>query len=229
MNQEILNLIEIAIADGEITEKERSIILRKAESVGEDKDEVEMILDGKLALIKKQAKSEVDKAGNIVKCPQCKADVPSFTTKCEFCGHEFRNVDAISSVKIFFEKVEKLELQRANDTKGGWIGKSYNDRWGVDSIAKQKAELVKSFPVPNSKEDILEFLSLATPRAKKCNSNFFYKNYIAGTTQSEELINNAFKEKCEQIIMKAGFSFKNDPATLNDIRYYAEELKIKMK
>ena len=45
MHPEIENLINMAIADGEVTEKERAIILRKAEGFGEDKDEVEMILE----------------------------------------------------------------------------------------------------------------------------------------------------------------------------------------
>ena len=54
MNAEIENLIEMALADGEVTEKERAIIFRKADTLGEDKDEVEMILDGKIALLKKE-------------------------------------------------------------------------------------------------------------------------------------------------------------------------------
>jgi len=234
MNQEILNLIEMAIADGDISEKERSIILRKAEKVGEDKDEVEMVLEGKLAMMKKQERPAVEKAGNVIKCPQCKADVPSFTTKCEFCDHEFRNIEAVSSVNIFFERIEQLESKRSNDTMGGMLGGLGKMMSGnhlvADSIAKQKAELVKSFPVPNSKEDILEFLSIATPRAKQSNKSVFGKVFSGkGVDASVELVNDAFKEKCEQIIMKAGFSFKNDPKTMEEIRYYAKELKIKMK
>ena len=45
MHPEIENLINMAIADGDITEKERTIILRKADLLSEDKDEVEMILE----------------------------------------------------------------------------------------------------------------------------------------------------------------------------------------
>ena len=45
MHPEIENLISMAIADGDVTEKERAIILRKADLLSEDKDEVEMILE----------------------------------------------------------------------------------------------------------------------------------------------------------------------------------------
>lgn len=235
MNQEILNLIEMAIADGVVSEKERSIILRKAGTLGEDKDEVEMILDGKLAIMKKQERPAVEKAGNVIKCPQCKEVVSSFTTKCESCGHEFRNVDVASSVKTFFEKLEKLEHSRQDDNKsGGFMANSIfgkalsGDKLEADKISKQKAELIASFPIPNAKEDILEFLALAVPRAKNIKSGMA-EMWSGKQDQSEQIVAKAFKQKCEQIIMKAGFSFKNDESTLNEIRYYADDLKIKMK
>ena len=48
MHLEIEKLIDLAIADGQITEKERNVILKKAAELGVDADEVEMVLDGKL-------------------------------------------------------------------------------------------------------------------------------------------------------------------------------------
>ena len=54
MNPEIENLINMALADGEVTEKERAIILKKADALDLDVDEVEMILDGRIALIVKE-------------------------------------------------------------------------------------------------------------------------------------------------------------------------------
>jgi hypothetical protein len=52
MHPEIEKLINLTIASGQVTEKNRATILRKAEKLGEDKDEVELILDGELALLK---------------------------------------------------------------------------------------------------------------------------------------------------------------------------------
>lgn len=48
MNPEIEKLINMALADGQVTDKEREIILRKAEKLGLDVDEVEMYLEGRL-------------------------------------------------------------------------------------------------------------------------------------------------------------------------------------
>ena len=60
MHPELENLINMALADGEVTEKERGIILRKAETFGFDVDEAEMILDGKIALFQLSQGFEFD-------------------------------------------------------------------------------------------------------------------------------------------------------------------------
>jgi len=58
MNPEVENLINMAIAKGEITEKDKEIILQKAERVGENLDEIELIINGKSALLKKEQSSK---------------------------------------------------------------------------------------------------------------------------------------------------------------------------
>lgn len=120
MNLEIEKLIDLALADGIVTEQERAIILRKAEKLGEDIDEVEMILDGKIALMNKEknqlSTQKSNKEGDLKKCPSCGAPVESFNTKCSECGHEFKNIETSNSVKLFFLKMNELESQRSDDT-----------------------------------------------------------------------------------------------------------------
>ena len=98
MHPEIENLINMALANDEVTEKERAIILRKAKTLGVDKDEVEMILDGKITLIKNEKSltkgtnsSKSSKEGDIKKCPACGAGVKPFTEECADCGHVYRH------------------------------------------------------------------------------------------------------------------------------------------
>jgi membrane protease subunit (stomatin/prohibitin family) len=50
---ELEHLIQMVLADGEITEKERATVLKKAETLGLNVDEVEIILDGRLALMRR--------------------------------------------------------------------------------------------------------------------------------------------------------------------------------
>ena len=77
-NEQIEKLIELALADGELTEKEKQVLFKKAEAAGIDLDEFEMVLDAKL-FEKNQAKTETppvsapksDKFGDVKKCPSC--------------------------------------------------------------------------------------------------------------------------------------------------------------
>ena len=49
LSERIENLIEAALEDGVLTDKEREVILHRAEREGENVDEVEMILEARLA------------------------------------------------------------------------------------------------------------------------------------------------------------------------------------
>ena len=71
-----------------------------------------------------------------------------------------------------------------------------------------------TIPAGYSKEDMIEFLALAIPKAK---SNWF----------SADEFTKVWKAKCEQIIIKARFSFNEDKNTLKEIEKYAKQIKMK--
>ena len=77
-------------------------------------------------------------AGKIMKCPSCGENIPSFTAVCPTCGHEFRGTNSTNSVKELATKLEKA----TTDTR--------------------RADLIRTFPIPNTREDILEFMILAS-------------------------------------------------------------------
>jgi len=228
MHPEIENLINMALADGEVTEKERGIIMRKAEALGEDKDEVEMILDGKIALQKKEQigsqptiSPKSNKEGDLKKCPSCGAPVPSFNTKCSDCGHEFRNTQAASSIQKLYDEFQKIE-ESERSRERSWAQKLDGDLGVQRSVITRQISALAAFPVPNTKEDILEFLSIASSEAGKSASWFM------GMGQHPDyLFKKAWLSKCEQIIKKARFSMKDDKKTLDEIEVYAKQLKIK--
>ena len=47
-NDQIESLINLAIVDGNLTEKEKQILFKKAEAIGIDLDEFEMVIEAKL-------------------------------------------------------------------------------------------------------------------------------------------------------------------------------------
>jgi hypothetical protein len=154
MNPEIENLINLALADGLLTDKEREIIMRKAEALGEDKDEIEMILDGRILLMKLDQEKQLsdskisNKKGNLKKCPSCGASTKSFQNNCEECGHEFRNVDTNSSINELLNNLKKITKSQFQDNFGGFEKSKYFEA---------RAEVIRDFSIPTTKEDLIEF------------------------------------------------------------------------
>jgi hypothetical protein len=106
MHPEIEKLIDLALADGQITEKERKVILKKANEFGIDSDEVDMILDAKLHQI--QTKNKVsNKIEEIKKCPSCGNTISGLSKTC-LCGYII-NSGSINESKSLEKSIEILE------------------------------------------------------------------------------------------------------------------------
>jgi hypothetical protein len=249
MTEKLEKLITLALVDGEISERELEILQKKAKEEGVDEDELEMLLDTRLYERKEVLKEEIknsippppidkhktNKEGDLKKCPSCGAPVQSFITRCGDCGHEFRNTLASNSIQKLYDDIQKAEtIERAKpfakDTSlnGRLVGEHFANESRETSITNLKASIISNFPIPNSKEDILEFLSLAVPKSHKT-GNFFSRNYghTSWDIKRQNILAKVWKEKCIQIIMKARFSMKEDKTILSEIEYYAKELKIK--
>jgi hypothetical protein len=249
-NEQIENLINLALADGVLTEKEKQILYKKAEAIGIDLDEFEMVLDAKLfekqqtikEALPSVAAPKSDKFGDIRKCPSCAALLQSFQIKCSDCGHEIRNIDAVaSSQKLFdllqaatlrnskaisdheLQKSQRLDLLSQKHNGDGSLVKIFggssrnknqdeeredliremnNDRNKIEqSLENEKANIIKNFPVPNSKEDLLELLAMASSNA--------YDN--DGYLGDEEEV---WLQKTDQIYSKIKITAEKDPEFL---------------
>ena len=116
---------------------------------------------------KKENKRKEFFDGEIHKCPNCGEMLKAFETKCPSCGYELRGSKGGTN------KVEELskKLEKTKDVA-------------------QKKELISNFYVPNTREDIIEFFTLAVSQIDDSNEC------------SEAWIN-----KLEQTLMKAKLSF----------------------
>ena len=61
-SEQMEQLISAALADGVLTEKEKQILFKKAESLGIDLDEFEMVLDARLVELAKAEKVKAEVA-----------------------------------------------------------------------------------------------------------------------------------------------------------------------
>jgi hypothetical protein len=101
MHSEIEKLIDLAIADGKITEKERNVIFKKAAEYGVDVDEVEMVLEAKKHLHEKNTN------GTQIKCPACGNRISGLAKTCS-CGYVF-NTGTLKESKSLEASIETLE------------------------------------------------------------------------------------------------------------------------
>lgn len=108
--------------------------------------------------------------GEIHKCPACGETINAFLANCPACGHEFRGTSSARTLREFSEKLEGAITD------------------------KQRISLIRNYPVPNTKEDLLEFMILAS-------SNFDAKYYASHS--KEESISSAWFSKIEQCYQKA--------------------------
>ncbi len=249
-NEQLEKLIEMALMDGELTEKEKQILFKKAESFGVDLDEFEMVLEAKLFEKQKSDKPvsvapKSDKLGDVRKCPACGAIAETFATKCSDCGTEFRNIEASQNIIKFFEKLDDIESSRKdsiyeNTDKSNigigtilkylffWfiliplkllnfiINKSKPAKWSTTDSRKE--ELIMNFPIPVSREEIFEFLTLA--QSKIHTNNYF--NSLSEETKYKNAWNKIWLKKIEQINSKAILSMKNDKKSLDEVNIIVE-------
>lgn len=227
MHPEIENLINMALADGAVTEKERAVILRKAEALGEDKDEIEMILEGTITLFNKQINSlngqagvSTRKEGVVKKCPSCGSQVSSFQTNCNHCGHEFRNIEVVYSINKLHTELQNAEEVERNRPRS-WAEKIDGELAVAKAVANRQKAIISSFPVPNAKEDLMEFLSISCAEASK------KLGFFIASVHPEAVLKSAWRAKCEQVILKARLGMKDDKKALEEIGIYAKQIGIK--
>lgn len=144
-------------------------------------------------------------AGIIYKCPNCGEVLKSFEINCPSCGHELRGIQASSAVKEFALKLETIESRREDEKPRG-IFAATEAQQRISKTDEQKISLIKSFSVPNSKEDMLEFMILATSSMNMR----IYDSTNTSISKSEKAINDAWFSKVQQVYEKAKCSYSTD-------------------
>ena len=69
------------------------------------------------------------------------------------------------SLKEFTIKLQEIEANRKDKKSKGFFS-AYDASINISKTDEQIINLIKSFPVPNAKEDMLEFMILATSKNK---------------------------------------------------------------
>ena len=197
-NEQIEALISAALADGVLTEKEKQVLFKKAQSQGIDLDEFEMVLDARLVELKKAEKEKAEKSapksnklGNIRKCPNCGAVIGSFQMTCPECGFEFVGVGSNAFVEKFSQ-----ELQ---------------DKINNEDV--EESDFVKNYPLPMAKEDCIEMLNFILPKTSLSGSN--------GATR-------AWRSKYNAILAKLEVEGGKNPQIQEIVTFYKKKAKMSL-
>ncbi len=221
-SEKIEALIKAALADGELTEKEKQVLFKRAEAEGVDIDEFEMVLDARLVELRKENGAQTA-AQEVVAAEE---SVSHLIEMLESAEEKVR-----SRVANRNALVESHNARVDGKKKSFWNSDSDDDKedstdeWEEDEmVARKKADIIKMFPVPNTKGAFLEFINLAKPNAKKYG---FFKALSLST--EEGILNKAWRAKLEQLFSKARLTMKNDKELMEVIEQCAAELKIEIK
>lgn len=169
--------------------------------------------------------------GTILKCPNCGCIIGETTVICPDCGMRITGRAAVNSVQSFKDQLMEIEATR----KHGY-GAMFSFK--VDPADMKKLSLIRNFPIPNSVDDVLEFMLLAAANIEVNLSKQTGMNKFNSWGKSEETsatigttISNAWVAKMQQAYQKAEIMFPNDPAFSGIQKLYFDkmkELKIKV-
>lgn len=236
-------LISAAVADGEISDMERQVLIRNAQEEGVAMDEFVMILEARLyeqreVLLARQKemehKHQMEKASvmaeaakaaaavappkenKLSKCPNCGAPIKALATSCPDCGYEYNSHtnEENSAWERLNRMLNDVDNERAKGLIGGYLSLLGQGNSTPEKIEKKK-RIITNFPIPSDKRSILDFFVSCATIAKE--GNFFTKDPIAG----------AYKTKAKQVLVKARIIMKDDPKLLGELNELAKTYKIK--
>lgn len=197
-SKELEAVIDAALADGVITEKERAVLHKKALLEGVDPDELDVVIEGRLAKMKREVDwlrptpPATEKRGNIVKCPNCGATIEAGAVSCKECGYVFTNVAANrSSEKLSKLIEEKVSIYRGIITRAGDDEKKNLS----EQRDKEVCTIIEHFPIPTAKEDLMEFIASMDGKQRAA---------------SESCLWDAYASKYKESVNKAKVLFPND-------------------
>lgn len=256
-SKELESLIQATLEDGKLEDFEKAALVKRAQAEGVDLTELEIYINSILQRREREAnqkKEEKERTLNKQKkeafgrvCPNCGAQVLPMAIKCE-CGYEFTGQKAVSSVQLLFDKLNNITLTPSDERA---IDNEQRPMFKEDVrnriILEKKNNIISTFPIPNTKEDIIEFLSLSISEANKplgflekksnCAILIFFAGLITvglawlpgfiilpNKTFAAERLKKIWRAKYEQVLIK-GRSMRGDSDFIQQLDYYEKLLK----
>ena len=131
--------------------------------------------------------------GEIKKCPTCGAVLSSMQAFCPDCGFELNGRTGSDAVKEFQEGLTSLNARLAEILSNSNLSEDERD-YAEEAMEKQIASHITVFPVPNTVQDITEFMLIASQN-------------MTSQTNVNGAVTKAWEAKAKQVYEKAKISF----------------------
>lgn len=133
-------------------------------------------------------------------CPSCGSVISSIDLFCSACGTSLEDNRVSSAAKDLADQLSAIDSQREGLIRNFIRTKQEK----ISEKATQKAQLIKSFPVPNTQKDLLEFIHMA---ASNINAGVLTGTSNSGLDEdalkSEKLLSQTWLDKMESVYQKA--------------------------
>ena len=174
-------------------------------------------------VVSRQESRKVVYDGEVHKCPNCGEIMDAYESVCKSCGYERRGTKATSSVQILAKKLEEIEALRPPKKVTSIFTQAFT-QGHIPKTDEQKINLIQSFPIPNAKEDIMEFAVMAISNVdpdvfSTMNMSNPYNN------APKQAISNAWLSKFEQAYQKGRLMFGDSPELENMHALYRAKKK----
>lgn len=134
-------------------------------------------------------------------CPSCGHIIDSLDLFCPACGTSMETSVISSAAQNLANSLAEIDSQKEGIIRN-YI-RTHQDK--VSDKAIQKAQIIRSYPVPNTKKDLLEFTHMAAANINTkvmlgANEN---SSLDADAKRTEKLLSEAWLEKMEAVYQKS--------------------------
>ncbi len=129
----------------------------------------------------------------ITRCPACGEIVDKDAVICPSCGYGIRDV-ADGSIALLSQKLDLIESKRPQKRKK-------DEKDTISATDERKISLIRSWPIPNNKDDLIEFAAMASGNCIA--SPKLGNDRIA----AEDALADAWRSKFDQAYAKAEHLF----------------------
>lgn len=147
---------------------------------------------------------ETKPKSGITRCPACGEVVDKNAVICPSCGFGIRDV-ADGSIALLSQKLDLIESKRPQ--------KRNSDSHTTTATDERKISLIRSWPIPTNKDDLIEFAAMASGNCIASPNDYMYRT-------AEDALADAWRSKFDQAYAKAEHLFgdSEDFALLEELK-----------